>query len=70
MCRGRFGVVYSCETADTKKPVALKIMEKKGNNKADVLREVSILKKISHPGILQVVDYMECQNEFILVTEL
>lgn len=68
--RGKFGIVYSCETVDTKKPVALKIMTKKGNKKADVLREVNILKKISHPGILQIEDFMECQNEYILVTEL
>lgn len=70
MCSGRYGIVYSCETIDTKKPVALKIMLKKANKKDDVMREVSILKKISHPGILQMVEFMECQSEYILVTEL
>lgn len=68
--RGKYGVVYKCESLDTKKPLALKMMLKKGNKKDDVLREVSILKKISHPGILCMTDYMECEMEYILVTEL
>lgn len=70
-CRGKYGIVYKCESKAKKAPHALKLMLKKGNKKEDVLREVDILKKISaHPGVLIIDDFMECTSEFILVTEL
>lgn len=69
-CRGKYGVVYKCESLETKTPLALKMMLKKGNKKEDVLREVDILRKIDHPGILHITDFMECDKEYILVTEL
>ena len=70
LCSGKYGVVYKGEGVETKEPVALKIMKKKGNKKEDVMREVSVLKKISHPGVLCMVDFMECDSEYLLVTEL
>ncbi len=70
-CRGKFGIVYKCESKGSKEPKALKLMLKKGNKKEDVLREVDILKKINtHPGVLIIDDFMECSLEYILVTEL
>ena len=68
--RGKFGVVYKCECLETKKPFALKVMLKKGNKKEDVMREVSILQKIDHPGILHMTEFMEFEKEYVLVTEL
>jgi serine/threonine protein kinase len=62
--------VYKCESVETKEALALKLMLKKGNKKEDVLREISILKKINHPGILQMTDFLECEKEYILITEL
>ena len=62
--------MYKCENLETKMPVALKIMLKRGNKRDDVLKEVEVLKKISHPGILQIMDFMECEKEFVMVTEL
>lgn len=70
-CRGKYGVVYKCESMKTNKPHALKMMLKKGNKKEDVMREVDILKKISsHPGVLNMDDFLECGSEFIIITEL
>lgn len=69
-CRGKFGVVYHCTSTATNEPLAVKIMLKKGNKKEDVQREVSILKKLDHPGILQMTDFMDCEDVFVLVTEL
>lgn len=71
IARGKYGVVFKCESKGTKEPHALKLMLKKGNKKEDVLREVDILKKISaHPGVLIIDDFIECTTEYILVTEL
>ena len=63
-------MVYKCESVESKESLALKVMLKKGNKKDDVMREIGILKKISHPGILQMTDFMECEKEYVLVTEL
>lgn len=51
-------------------PLAVKIMLKKGNQKADVEREVEVLRRLNHPAILQLTDYFEADKEFVLVTEL
>ena len=70
-CRGKYGVVFKCESKAPKQPLALKLMLKKGNKKEDVMREVDILKKISsHHGVLLFHDFIECTTEYILVTEL
>lgn len=54
-----------------KQPLALKLMLKNGNKKDDVMREVEILKKISsHPGVLTFTEFLECDKEYVLVTEL
>ncbi len=68
--RGKYGIVYKCESVETKAPLALKIMLKKGNKKEDVMREVDILKKIKHPGVLTITDFIEGDREYVLVTEL
>lgn len=63
--------MFKCDGKETKQPHALKLMLKKGNKKEDVLREVDILKKISaHPGVLIIDDFVECKEEYVLVTEL
>ena len=67
--RGKFGVVFRCLSKKTKDPCAVKVMLKKGNKKADVEREVGVLRKLNHPSVLQVMDYFECDNEYVLVME-
>ena len=68
--RGKFGVVYRCVSKKTKDPCAVKVMLKKGNKKADVEREVDVLRKLDHPTVMKVLDYFECPNEFVLSMEL
>ena len=63
-------MVYSCITKETHTPCAVKVMLKRNNKREDVMREVSILKKINHPGLLKIKDFMECDREYVLVTEL
>ena len=68
--RGKFGSVFKCTNVVTKAPTAVKVMTKGGNKKEDVTREVAILRKLKHPAILSITDFMECDAEFVLVTEL
>ena len=49
---------------------AVKVMLKRGNKREDVLREVDVLKKLSHPAILKINDFHEFDKEYVLVTEL
>ena len=45
-------------------------MTKKGNKKTDVYREVDILRKLKHSAILAMTDFLDSDNEYVLVTEL
>lgn len=67
---GKFGVVYQCKSLATREEMAMKLMLKKKNKAADVNREVAILKKLDHPGIVRMTDFMDCEDAFVLVTEL
>lgn len=49
---------------------AVKVMLKRGNKREDVLKEVDVLKKLSHPAILKIDDFHEFDKEYVLVTEL
>ncbi len=62
--------MFKCTNTVTRDPVAVKVMLKKGNKKPDVLREVDVLKKLKHSGILAMTDFMDCATEYVLVTEL
>lgn len=63
-------MVYRCKSVKTGEPLAIKVMSSRGNKKEDVLREVDVLKRLNHPGILQIIDFMDCDKSFVLVTEL
>ena len=63
-------MVYSCVALETNASCAVKVMSKFSNNIDDVMREVAILKKIDHPGLLKMIDFMDCDNHFTLITEL
>lgn len=63
-------MVYHCKSLATGEPMAAKIMLKEGNKLEDVKREAEILKKLDHPGILQMADFMDCDGVYVLVMEL
>ncbi len=63
-------MVFKCTNSVTKDPVAVKVMTKKGNKKTDVYREVDILRKLKHSAILAMTDFLDSDNEYVLVTEL
>lgn len=68
--RGKFGVVYRCRENATGTDVAVKVMMKRHNKKEDVEREVSIMKELNHPNILQFISFVPDGSTYILVTEL
>lgn len=70
VCRGKYGIVYACISKETEKPCAIKVMQKMVNKRADVMREADILKKITHPGVLRIFDFFECDKDYVLVTEM
>ncbi len=63
-------MVYACTSKESDVPCAIKVMQKKMNKRTDVLREVDILKKLNHPGILRISEFLECDKDFVLVTEM
>ena len=69
-CRGKYGVVFSGSLKKSGDACAIKVMLKRGNKREDVLREVEVLKKLSHPAILKIDDFHEFDKEYVLVTEL
>lgn len=70
LARGKYGVVFSGSLKKTGEACAIKVMLKRGNKREDVLREVEVLKKLSHPAILKIDDFHEFDKEYVLVTEL
>ncbi len=68
--RGKYGVVFSGSLKKSSEACAIKVMLKRGNKREDVLREVEVLKKLSHPAILKINDFHEFDKEYVLVTEL
>ena len=63
-------MVYKGSLKSSGESVAVKVMLKRGNKREDVLREVDVLKKLSHPAILKISDFHEFDKEYVLVTEL
>ncbi|XP_003382394.1 PREDICTED: death-associated protein kinase 2-like [Amphimedon queenslandica] len=70
IAKGKFGVVYRCTEKATNSFVAIKVMKGRHNKKDDVEREVAIMRQLSHPNILQFIDYVPDKTSYILVTEL
>lgn len=70
LCRGRFGIVYKGRIVSSNKPCAIKSLTKRTNKKADVSKEVAVMKSLEHPSIIAFIDYYELNDQFVLVTEL
>ena len=70
---GSFGRVYKARRKYTGRLVAIKMINKLGQSKDDLLsfkREIDILKKVSHPNIMRMLDIFETDTDFCVVSEL
>ena len=67
---GKFGTVFRCTEKKNKEPCAVKVMLKKENKREDVVREVTVLKRLDHPHLMKAKDFSEDTNNFVLVMEL
>ncbi|GAM18589.1 hypothetical protein SAMD00019534_017640 [Acytostelium subglobosum LB1] len=69
---GSYGRVYKCRKKYTSLIYAIKCISKSGKQEKDIKslrQEIDILKKLSHPNIIQLVDSFETSNEFCVITE-
>jgi len=71
--QGGFAVVNECTSKTTKDVYAVKCITKEGLPNDDLVmiqREVSIMEKLRHPGIVQLVDLFDEDDTLYLVMEL
>ena len=71
---GGFGKVYRAIQEDLKVPVAIKIIEssrlKLSKEKHQLEVELQILESLSHPNIIQFIEYIRTNSQHFIVTEL
>lgn len=73
--QGQFGAVFLArDTNENNKFYAVKQVNKEKVNKSDLLRrlfktEVEVMKKIKHPNLLHLYDFLETGSNFYLVTQ-
>ncbi|KND02406.1 CAMK/CAMK1 protein kinase [Spizellomyces punctatus DAOM BR117] len=73
MGEGAFSIVYKAIDTKTNYLVALKLVAKHQLNEQqrnNVLRETSLLRRLSHPNIIRLVDFHETPLHYALVLEL
>ncbi|KAI8825662.1 kinase-like domain-containing protein [Fimicolochytrium jonesii] len=73
MGEGAFSVVYKAVDTKTKLIVGLKLVTKSQLNEAqrtNILREASLLRRIDHPNVIQLVDFHETPIHYALSLEL
>ena len=66
---GSFSVVYSAIHLETSKSVCIKKIDKEITAKATFLNEVEIMKRVSHPYIVSMIEYFEDYHNYYLVLE-
>eukprot|EP00967_Tisochrysis_lutea_P095478 scaffold139221_cov35-Tisochrysis_lutea.AAC.3 len=69
---GSFGKVYKGRRLKCGQIVAIKFIPKAGRNTADLLalrREIDILRGMRHENIVQMLDFVETDEYFCVVTE-
>jgi len=72
---GAFGAVKRCTRLNTKKEHAMKIIKKSSLNSNKILptlmmNELDVLKKTNHPNIMSVVEILEDENYYYVITEI
>ena len=69
---GTYGVVYKCQNKETKKYVALKKIRLENEDEgmpSTAIREISILKQLHHPNIVNLLDLIHGEKKLYLVFE-
>lgn len=66
---GAFGKVIKAIDNSTREELAIKILPKKHNNYKILMREVNILKNLSHPNIVKFENFVETDNYIYIVME-
>lgn len=70
---GSFGRVYKARRKYTGRLVAIKMINKLGQSKDDIIsfrREIDLLQKVSHPNIMRMLNMFETDTDFCVVSEL
>ncbi|KAK6932696.1 Protein kinase domain [Dillenia turbinata] len=71
---GTFAKVYNARNARTGESVAIKVLDKekimKGGLMAHIKREISILRRVRHPNIVQLYEVMATKTKIFFVMEL
>lgn len=70
--RGRFAEVFKGNTKGNGLECAVKVLKKRGANKASIQREVAILKKLTgHSNVLEILDWFQTpKGDYVLLLEL
>ena len=70
---GSFGKVYKARRKYTGRLVAIKMINKSGQSKDDLesfRREIDLLRKVSHPNVMRMLNVFEIDTDFCVVSEL
>ena len=74
MGTGTFGVVKKGRHIHTKKEVAIKIVNKARTEKSGstvlIEREISILKQVKHPNVIECYEVIETESNWYMIMEL
>lgn len=68
--RGRFSVVKRCDQQGSKRPVAVKQVNKKLMRRDRVTQELRLLQRLQHPHIVALIDTYETPGSYALVLEM
>ena len=67
---GSFGSVYEAENIIFQNSVAMKIINKSNaDDESEILNEIDILKKLSHPNIVRIYEFYITKEHYYIVTE-
>ncbi|KIV95864.1 hypothetical protein, variant 1 [Exophiala mesophila] len=70
---GAFSNVYKARDTTTNDEVAIKVVRKfemNSNQRANILKEVQIMRQLDHPNIVRLIDFSESRQHYFIVLEL
>jgi len=68
--RGKYGDVFGSVDDTTGAEVAVKLISKDESSSQVVLKEVEIMKRMSHPNVVGLLDVGECDTHYFIVMDL